>query len=762
MEDIYLTIKELANYLKVKQSTVYNWINHDRIPVSKVVGQWRFRRSEIDDWVKNNNSRHHGQINGQKTENSGRFSFGDDRPFVAERQERQKRYIEKRRYPRLNKLLPVKLILPDAQSKTGLSCEAIAHNISKGGMFIELNSSDILSVDLKQGKNLINLEINLAEENIKINAIVDVVWRKKQEGLENRLALGTQFKEVSEINRLSDYISDLLKEQEIGISRVIERELPVKSDADNLPKFTLLVDGEDVDTGVYRYYPFAEKEITEPQKTTETILHLKKMKIAQAYCKEYIFAKSCVGNEEISQRAIQSAYRAFKIFRKFSLNRRRKIIEDIVDLIAANREILIELLIAEGHTRNLAEWQLMGIERTCNKRSLDFYKAEMWKDWREGDELIYLIRKADGVVCLSPPKNAPASNSVLAIMTFLAGNTLIVKPPIRNPISTIYLWRNIVYEALRRNGAPKGTLNIILGNSKKIMDGWLNSPLVNDIIFFGESDTGLDVASRAFTKGKKAILELTGNDMLFVWKDAPINEAVNAFLDCFLGSTQICMVPKKAIIHEDIYDKFVSLFVERVKKLNVGLPGEYKTNLTPVVKIDEFFVFLKDALKKGAKLLYGGERVDYSGKIDENGIFIKPAIVLVDDRQAKDMLCIKEENYFPLIPLIKVGLQSSHPDKDKIIFEKMVELANSNQYGLRISIWVCSDIYVKKFMEEINNSGLLRINSRHIGFSSYLSSHGGTGRTGGPYGGMNYIWLKTSHLQGISKFDIRQNCSNEK
>ena len=57
MRDAYLTIKELAKYLKVKQSTVYNWVNKERVPASKVVGQWRFKRSEIDNWIKSSNNR---------------------------------------------------------------------------------------------------------------------------------------------------------------------------------------------------------------------------------------------------------------------------------------------------------------------------------------------------------------------------------------------------------------------------------------------------------------------------------------------------------------------------------------------------------------------------------------------------------------------------------------------------------------------------------------------------------------------------------
>jgi hypothetical protein len=34
--------------------------------------------------------------------------------------------------------------------------------------------------------------------------------------------------------------------------------------------------------------------------------------------------------------------------------------------------------------------------------------------------------------------------------------------------------------------------------------------------------------------------------------------------------------------------------------------------------------------------------------------------------------------------------------------------------------------------------------------SYYLSTHGGIKKTGGPFGEMNYIWQKTTHLQGIS------------
>lgn len=81
----------------------------------------------------------------------------------------------------------------------------------------------------------------------------------------------------------------------------------------------------------------------------------------------------------------------------------------------------------------------------------------------------------------------------------------------------------------------------------------------------------------------------------------------------------------------------------------------------------------------------------------------------------------------------------------------MAYLVNNHGYGLRVSLWVSLAKYLRKFAKELDNCGLLRINSRHVGFSYYLSTHGGTRKSGGPFGEMNYFWQKTSHLQGITR-----------
>jgi excisionase family DNA binding protein len=51
-DDEILTVKELAAYLKIAEKTAYRFASEGRLPGFKVGGAWRFRKSEIDQWTK--------------------------------------------------------------------------------------------------------------------------------------------------------------------------------------------------------------------------------------------------------------------------------------------------------------------------------------------------------------------------------------------------------------------------------------------------------------------------------------------------------------------------------------------------------------------------------------------------------------------------------------------------------------------------------------------------------------------------------------
>jgi len=52
MKDRWLSVDEMAEYLGVSKDTVYNWIKDRNLPAHKVGRLWKFKRGEIDGWVR--------------------------------------------------------------------------------------------------------------------------------------------------------------------------------------------------------------------------------------------------------------------------------------------------------------------------------------------------------------------------------------------------------------------------------------------------------------------------------------------------------------------------------------------------------------------------------------------------------------------------------------------------------------------------------------------------------------------------------------
>ncbi len=52
MDNDIMTMKEVADYLKLNEKTAYRLTSDGKLPAFKVGGSWRFRKSEIDEWTK--------------------------------------------------------------------------------------------------------------------------------------------------------------------------------------------------------------------------------------------------------------------------------------------------------------------------------------------------------------------------------------------------------------------------------------------------------------------------------------------------------------------------------------------------------------------------------------------------------------------------------------------------------------------------------------------------------------------------------------
>ncbi|MEU0333923.1 aldehyde dehydrogenase [Streptomyces sp. NPDC006193] len=445
--------------------------------------------------------------------------------------------------------------------------------------------------------------------------------------------------------------------------------------------------------------------------------------------------------------ALELAAGAARTWSAAPLERRMRVVEEFHDLVRTHHDTLVDLMIAEGHPRALARWEAAGMLANTGAATRSFLAGQMRHTAQDGPRTLQVRRVADGVVCLNPPQNATVANALLGIWALAAGNALVVRAPRSAPLGVMYALRELIAPALERAGAPAAALSVLCSDARGTLDQWLASPLVDDIMYFGGSEQGIAFGAECVARGKKPVLELAGNDICVVWHDADLDLAAEALAEAFYGSGQICMVPNCAVVHPRIAGELLAKLRERAAAIRPGPPEAPDALLSPVLRPDRFYDVLGQATEAGAELVCGGRRLDVHGRPDDTrGLFLEPTVLRVNGlKSARDLDAVRHETFFPLLPVVV----PEEADEAELLVS-VADFVNTNEYGLRNSLWSGSERTVDAFLRMIRNGGLLKVNDSHIGFLPLLPTHGGTGLTGGPTGEANYPILRTSHLQGVS------------
>jgi acyl-CoA reductase-like NAD-dependent aldehyde dehydrogenase len=272
--------------------------------------------------------------------------------------------------------------------------------------------------------------------------------------------------------------------------------------------YPLYIDGRDRDGQGWNYTVRASALLADPMGAFELKRSLELGKRSPEDAPPEVIGRCAWSDESEGVEALEAAKRASIEYARTPIETRRAIGADFGRACFERAEELVEILIAEGHPRRLAEWEVRGVIEGTDANHMDWYFDQMHSEFMQGERRIVLARKPDGVVCLNPPQNAAGSNSALGVGALLAGNTLVVKAPRSTPLSVMFLYREIVAPILERHGAPPGTLNIISGDTRRILRQWISSPLVDDVMFFGDSTVGLKIGADCVAAGKKPVLEL--------------------------------------------------------------------------------------------------------------------------------------------------------------------------------------------------------------------------------------------------------------
>ena len=59
MQDRWLSVDEIAEYLGVSKDTVYAWVTRKDMPGHRVGRFWKFKKTEVDDWIRGGGAGEH-------------------------------------------------------------------------------------------------------------------------------------------------------------------------------------------------------------------------------------------------------------------------------------------------------------------------------------------------------------------------------------------------------------------------------------------------------------------------------------------------------------------------------------------------------------------------------------------------------------------------------------------------------------------------------------------------------------------------------
>ncbi|TXH54339.1 MAG: aldehyde dehydrogenase, partial [Bacteroidia bacterium] len=394
--------------------------------------------------------------------------------------------------------------------------------------------------------------------------------------------------------------------------------------------------------------------------------------------------------------AVKAAEKAFPIWSGLSIDERSAILMKVAKGIEARMAEFVEAESRDnGKPISLAAH--VDIPRAISNfeffaTAIKHFASESHQ--MEGQGINYTLRKAIGIVGCISPWNLPLYLFSWKIAPALAsGNCVIAKPSEVTPY-TAYLLGKICTEA----GMPAGVLNILHGNGSSVGDVIVKHPKIKAISFTGGTKTGEYIAKTAAPMFKKLSLELGGKNPNIIFADCDFDEMIKTTMrSSFANQGQICLCGSRIFIERSIYDKFKSVFVEKVKRSKVSYPQDPEARLGAVVSkahMEKVLSYIELAKEEGGSVLAGGHQVNLSGAYSE-GYYIAPTVI---EGLAYDCRTNQEEIFGPVVTITPFDSE-----------EEVLMMANSTQYGLAATVWT-NDLRRAHRMGNLLESGIVWVN----------------------------------------------------
>lgn len=398
----------------------------------------------------------------------------------------------------------------------------------------------------------------------------------------------------------------------------------------------------------------------------------KTMEVISPYNGEVV-GKVHLASQEDVKSAIETAHQVFhKTMKKMPAYRRADILRKTADLLEERTEEFANLLgleagkpIRDGRGEVGRAVQVLRFAADEAKKiegELVPMDAAIG-----GENRIGMVRRHPiGVVSAITPFNFPLNLALHKLApAFAAGNTVVLKPAGKTPISSFKL-----VKLFEEAGLPTGALNLVIGNGSEVGDLLVTDNLISKVTFTGSPSVGIKLRQQAGLK--KVTLELGSNSPNIIFKDGDLNAAATGLVrGAFAFSGQVCISAQRIYVQREVYQSFLDQYISLVEKLVIGNPLEETTDIGPMISEKEAIraeAWIREAVNVGAKIVTGGKRV---------GTLLEPT-VLVD--VTPDMKVVCEETFAPIVSVIPFDTE-----------EEVIDMANDSVFGLQAGVFT-SDI----------------------------------------------------------------------
>ena len=337
------------------------------------------------------------------------------------------------------------------------------------------------------------------------------------------------------------------------------------------------------------------------------------------------------GRPDLDQ-ALQAAQKGFEVWRDMVPAERSKIMRKAAALVRERAGDIAPLLTQE-QGKPLAEAKA---ETLAAGDIIEWFAEEGFRVYgrivpsRANVHTRQMVLKDPvGVVAAFTPWNFPINQVVRKVGAGLAaGCAMIVKAPEETPAAPAAL-----VKAFADAGLPPGVLGLVYGNPAEISSYLIPHPIVRKVTFTGSVPVGKQLAAMAGQHMKRVTMELGGHAPVIVCEDADVALAAKiAGASKFRNAGQVCISPTRFLVHKSVAADFAQALADQAKKLKVGDGLAEGTQMGPLAnarRLDAMTAFTEDAVKKGAKLLTGGQRIGNAGN------FWQPTIFADVPREAK-------------------------------------------------------------------------------------------------------------------------------